>query len=312
MKRRRPEGEEDEATSRAHEQGTDQVRQLLILFGHHEVEGEALSIRARGAWSIRGIGDMSGNLDLATLGSLMEAQAAGGAAPTQNQSWYSGQERKVRIVGQTGSSLGAAGDGGAEADWSQGRCLELPVANITWPLLPPDRYNEDQVMIQVGCARPRKGPGLGQGGAGQAARPIGRQPARIQRHKQIKSNPFEVLLQPPLETEVAAAWLLAEGTNGVLADLACLLPWDPTSPPGATMDVSGGPWLLQDTRLECNGAAVLRLRLSARVRSSRSVLQGGCVGLCACASQASMEGGGDGGGASASAAPRPFALEHGA
>lgn len=267
IKRRRPEGE-DEATSRAHEEGAEQVRRLLILYGRHEVEDEALSIRARGAWSVRGIGDLSGNLDLATLGSLMEARAAGGGAPAGNESWHSGQERKARIVRQTGGTHSAA----LEADgWSQGRCLDIAVANVTWPLLPPDRYNEDQVMMQLGCARPSD---ASQGLVAASARPAAWHSAKIKRHKQIKSNPFEVLLEPPHETQVAAAWLLAEGTHGVLADLACLLPWDPTSPPGATIDVSGGPWVLESTRLECKGGVVLRLRLGALVRSSRSLLQG--------------------------------------
>ena len=218
-------------------------------------------------------GDVSGQLDLESLGILM-AQRTKGVGVKGG----AGQAVTVQIVRRSSGRAADAGAGGEEAAEaaeagcrSDERLVEIGLGKVCWPLVPPERFDEKQLMLEMGC---RLANATCIAGTPPPA------PTKIKRHKQIKSNPFDLMLQTPQDTEVAGRWQLAQGTHGRLCELACLLPFDPPGPGGAaahdwaTLDVSGGPWQLKSTRLECNAGLVLRVGARARVSCSQSLVQG--------------------------------------
>ena len=158
-----------------------------------------------------------------------------------------------------GASVAEARD---ESTWHEGRVMDIALPNVSWHQLPPDRYNEAQILQQLRVyhtpvntshttrAAPATASSAHQHAQAEQLRqnhervlassraPIPsstaswQRPTKIRPHKQIKSNPFEMLLEAPSETEVAGRWRFGETTRGTLRELACLDPFDP--PPRLT------------------------------------------------------------------------------
>jgi hypothetical protein len=126
--------------------------------------------------------------------------------------------------------------------------LEIALPNISWPLLPPDRFNSRQALLQMQLACDR----LAQVGSSSSSSSCSKQssPYKIRTHKHIKNNPFDVLLQPPEETEVIGRWQMRAGTRGSLRQLYLLDPYDPFPRPSSLMEVRGGLWELAHVRLQ--------------------------------------------------------------
>ena len=179
--------------------------------------------------------------------------------------------------------------------------LRIPLPSAPFPLLPRGRYNVAQMLKELACASQTAArPPLprGHGGAGacgalgysqeaedkQVPEHCGHQsasatpPSRTRpRSKQTRINPFEALMQEPEETQVEGRWRLGEATSGVVRDLCCLYPVAGGRKQTAMMQIFGGPWLLEHTRLQSNGGAILRLCSLAHARCSRSVLEGAAL-----------------------------------
>ena len=179
---------------------------LLLEFGRHEVGEETLSVTGNHTWSIRGIGDVSGNVDMVALREL---------AASREQLPGVACRPVVKIIRQS-DGRGAAAKATQDEDsaWAGGRVLEIALPNITWPLLPTSRYDIQQTLRQLACV----GAGEGQDDTERRAKASGRHGAvmalthsaaggrgpirAIRAHKHIRSNPFELALQAPEETEV--------------------------------------------------------------------------------------------------------------
>lgn len=66
----------NDAVGPAEQQVAGCERRLFVQFGHHEVGDETLLVSTRGTWSICGIGDLSGVVDLALLQALASSFCA--------------------------------------------------------------------------------------------------------------------------------------------------------------------------------------------------------------------------------------------
>jgi len=64
----------------AAEQDAGCDKRLFVQFGHHEFGDDTLLVNARGTWSVRGIGDLSGAVDLLQLQALAASWPGGGAS----------------------------------------------------------------------------------------------------------------------------------------------------------------------------------------------------------------------------------------
>ena len=199
------------------------------------------------------------------------------------------------LQGSGGGRTAAAIAGQCDsAEHDEQQLLEIPLPNASWPLLPPDRYNVPQLLLQLACtathtAGQAMSVGLEHQESGGASScdlsPTGMQGPdelkahksagqKIKAHKHIKSNPFDLVLEPPEETEVVGRWLLGGGTRGVLRELSCLDPLDPPATMASMLEIHGGPWLLENCRFQSNGGAVLRLSSVARALCLQSVIEG--------------------------------------
>jgi hypothetical protein len=201
-----------------------------------------------------------------------------------------------------GSGGGRRAPGIADCDGAhddEEQVLEIPLPNASWPLLPPDRYNVPQLLLQLACTATHTagqamraglehhqasggasscdlGATARQGSAGQELKAHKHAVQKIKAHKHVKSNPFDLVLEPPEETEVVGRWLLGDGTRGVLRELCCLDPLDPDRGVklACMLEIHGGPWLLDHCRFQSNGGAVLRLSSVARALCLQSVIEG--------------------------------------
>jgi hypothetical protein len=281
------------------------MRRVLVQYGYHCVGKDAVAVNAAGAWSICGLGDVSGEVDLAQLQSLaVRVRAAStlssGATRTKGRVARSLSMAQMKVEGAPAAAASPP--------------LGIPLPSSPFPLLPRGRYNVAQMLRELACtsqtavpsplARGHDGAGAwGAPGYGQEASATpaperwgdesalaisAPRPREGPRSKQTRVNPFEALMQEPEETQVEGGWRLGEATSGVVRDLCCLLPVDHASQASALILVFGGPWLLQHTRLQSNGRAVLRLCSLARAHCSRSVLEGAALPLLPCGAHLAM------------------------
>lgn len=240
------------------------MRRVLVQYGYHELGDDAVAVSAAGAWSICGVGDVSGEVDLAQLHALAVRVSAASARSADS----------TQATGMVPQSLSVAEmmvEGPPAAPPQPP--LQIPLPSFHYPLLPRDRYNVDEMLKQLACTS--------QPAPHRSFLPL---PSFLRpRHPRVKQksmNPFEPLMEEPEETQVVGRWRLGGATSGVVRDLCCLDPTgrSPKQPAStgmtAMMEIRGGPWLLEHTRLQCNAAAVLRLSSFARALCSRSVLEG--------------------------------------
>ena len=183
---------------------------LLVEFGRHEVGEETLSVTGNHTWSIRGIGDVSGNVDIVALRELAASRECYG------EQLPGVACRPVAKIIRQSDGRGAAAKATQDEDsaWAGGQVLEIALPNTTWPLLPASRYDIQQTLRQLACV----GAGEGQDDTEWRANARGRHDAvmalahsaaggrgpirAIRAHKHIRDNPFELVLQAPEETEV--------------------------------------------------------------------------------------------------------------
>ncbi len=281
------------------------MRRVLVQYGYHCVGEDAVAVNAAGAWSICGLGDVSGEVDLAQLQALAVRVRA---ASTLSSDATLAKGRVARSLSVAEMKVQGASAVAASPP------LGIPLPCSTFPLLPSGRYNVAQMLEELACASQVAAPSplaREHGGAGACGAPGCSQEAEASNAaehwgkqsasailaprarpgcKQTRINPFEALMQEPEETQVEGGWRLGEATSGVVRDLCCLLPVDHGRKLSALMLVFGGPWLLEHTRLQSNGRAILRLCSMARAHCRRSVLEGAsllsrscpCLRILAC------------------------------
>jgi hypothetical protein len=239
------------------------MRRVLVQYGYHELGEDAVAVSAAGAWSICGVGDVSGEVDLAQLHALAVRV---GAASNRSADG-------TQATGMVPQSLSVA-EMMVEAPPAAPPQppLQIPLPSFPYPLLPRDRYNVDEMLKELACTK--------QPEMQLAPRPSFLPSPTRPRVKQKSINPFQPLIEEPEETQVVGRWRLGAATSGVVRDLCCLDPTGrsrkQTASTGMTamMEIRGGPWLLQHTRLQCNAGAILRLSSFARALCSHSVLEG--------------------------------------
>jgi hypothetical protein len=201
--------------------GLTRIRKLLVQYGRHEVGEDAIDIRTSGEWSISGIGDLSDEVDLALLQTLVahiDAFAARNKNATSSSALAALQQRvsaKCSVIAQIiapPQGRGAAAADPSDSTWGSGRMLEIALPNISWPLLPPDRFNSRQALLQMQLACDSLAQ-VGSSSSSISSSSKQSSPYKIRTHKHIKNNPFDVLLQPPEETEVMGRWQMRAGTR---------------------------------------------------------------------------------------------------
>ena len=214
--------------------GLTRIKKLLVQYGRHEVGEDAIDIRTSGEWSISGIGDLSDEVDLALLQTLVahiDTFAARNKNATSSSALAALQQRvsaKCSVIAQIiapPQGRGAAAADPSDSTWGSGRMLEIALPNISWPLLPPDRFNSRQALLQMQLACDSLAntttpfAQVGSRSSSSSSSSTQSSPYKIRTHKHIKNNPFDVLLQPPEETEVIGRWQMRAGTRGALRQL---------------------------------------------------------------------------------------------
>ena len=239
------------------------MRRVLVQYGYHELGEDAVAVSAAGAWSICGVGDVSGEVDLAQLHALAVRVCA-----ASNRSADGNQAKRMVSQSLSVAEMMVEAPPGAPPQPP----LQIPLPSFPYPLLPRDRYNVDEMLKELACTRQ---PEM------QLAQQTSFLPSPTRpRVKQKSINPFQPLIEEPEETQVVGRWRLGAATSGVVRDLCCLDPTGRSRKQAAStgmtamMEIRGGPWLLQHTRLQCNAGAILRLSSFAHALCSRSVLEG--------------------------------------